>query len=353
MTGLGLDGHKLHYHPDRVAAFLAGNIVWPIYAEISPTSRCNHRCRFCNFNYLGHDGQNLPDGRMPVLMDELRQGGVKAVVFAGAGEPSLHPDTFAAVRRAVERGLDVAMSTNGTLLDAGQLQAMAELLTWTRFSINGGTPESYAAVHGSPPEDFRRAVRNLILLAELKAKTGSAITIGTQCVLMPENRGDMAGLMRLLRESGADYFSIKHFYPHSDNAYRPDMSFLTGAYVEELRGLAARESRDGFVCRVRDPENLSRERPYTECFGLPFIVYVRENGNLHTCFSRQDDEAASVGSLLEQSFPVLWGSEGRERVLRHFAESHDKNECQANCRHHQINLWLMKLKNPPPHVNFV
>lgn len=35
MSSLSLDGHKLTYHPDRVADFAAGLEVAPIYVEIS------------------------------------------------------------------------------------------------------------------------------------------------------------------------------------------------------------------------------------------------------------------------------------------------------------------------------
>lgn len=353
MSELQLEGHKLHYHSDRVADFLSGREVWPIYAEISPTSTCNHRCRFCNFNYLGHDAKKLPNGRMLSLVQEMAGSGVKALVFAGAGEPSLHPDTFPAIAKARELGVDVAMSTNGAILRENQLEQMARLLTWTRFSINGGTPESYQAVQGAEPKDLGRALANLERLAELKVRLGSRITIGSQCVLVPENMNAIVELARRVKAAGADYFSIKHFYPHSDNAYQPDMSGLSPAFLDELRREAAALSVDGFSCVVRDMENLDRRRPYRQCLGLPFIVYVREDGRLYTCFSHQDDAKTAVGNILEHDFAALWCSAGKYAALEHINVVYDKNVCQANCRHHQVNLWLWQLGHPPEHVNFI
>lgn len=353
MAEVNLDGHKLHYHPDRVADFLAGRLVWPLYAEVSPTSVCNHRCRFCNFNYLGHAARRLPDGRMPELMDEFAAAGIKAVVFAGAGEPSLHPDTFPALRRAGELGLDAAMSTNGALLQDDQLRSMAELLVWTRFSVNGGTPEAYAAAQGARPEDLEKALANIGGLARHKAATRSAITIGAQCVLTPENKHTIVALARRVKEAGADYFSVKHFYPHADNPYQPVMAFRTPEFMRELAAAADELSGAGFRMVVRDVGSLEQKRPYRQCHGLPFIVYVREDGMLHTCFSHQDDTATGVGSLLEHDFAALWHSTGREAAIRHINDCYDKDQCQANCRHHQINLWLENLRRPPAHVNFI
>jgi radical SAM protein with 4Fe4S-binding SPASM domain len=200
---------------------------------------------------------------------------------------------------------------------------------------------------------LEKALASLKALAEHKARTGSAITIGAQCVLVPENKDSVVSLARRLRELGADYFSIKHFYPHSDNMYRPDMSFLTADFVADLKGMAAELSDETFQWVVRDVERLNRERPYRECQGLPFIVYVREDGMLYTCFSHQDDPEAVVGNVLDTDFSTLWRTDRPERAMRHINIRYDKGLCQANCRHHEINLWLWRLKSPPAHVNFI
>lgn len=349
---LQIEGHKLHYHPDRLADFLAGRTVWPVYAEVSPLSTCNHRCLFCNFNYLGHKANRLPDGRMITLMDEFARAGVKAVVFAGAGEPSLHPDTFPAVRRAREQGVDVAMSTNGALLRPEQLDAMAETLTWVRFSINGGTPDSYARAQGAAAEDLAKALDAVSALAARKAKSKSGVTIGGQCVLIPENKDSVVGLARELKRRGADYFSVKHFYAHGENPYQPDMAFRTPQFLATLREAAAELSDEGFSFIVRDADVLERRRPYAGCPGLPFIIYVREDGRLYTCFSHQEDDETAVGSVVEADFAVLWLSPAKDRVVEYLNRL-DKGRCQVNCRHHQINLDLTRLGNPPAHVNFI
>ena len=71
----------------------------PIYVEISPTGICNHKCLFCHYNYLGHEGK-FKKGKMLKLIRELASMGVKSIVFAGNGEPTLHVDTIDSIKLA-------------------------------------------------------------------------------------------------------------------------------------------------------------------------------------------------------------------------------------------------------------
>ena len=155
-----LDSQKLHYHPRAVADFLEGKDIYPLYAEISPTAFCNHRCLFCNFNYLGHKGK-FPENRMIYLVKELAEAGLKSLVFAGSGEPTMHPDTLPAIETARKAGVDVAMSTNGALLKDESIEIAVKNLTWIRFSFSGGSPENYARIHQTKESDYKLVLSNI------------------------------------------------------------------------------------------------------------------------------------------------------------------------------------------------
>lgn len=348
-----LDSHKLQYHPQLVADFMDGKDIVPLNAEISITDACNHRCLFCNFNYLGHKRISLPEGRMPLLAEELGRAGVKTMTFGGAGEPLLHPDVFPAFRIGHSLGMDLAMSTNGVLLNQDQMEAMADMLTWVRFSMNGGSGESYAAVHNCRERDFDLAMANLHKTCSIRTARRSPLTVGVQCVLVDENYRDIGELARKARDAGADYFVVKHYYEREESGYRPGMTFRTEDFLDELAALASDMTSEAFSMVVRDVGRLERKRPYRQCLGLPFLVYVGENGLLYTCFSHHEDENTAIGNLLEHDFGTLWSSVGKTKAINHINRCYDKNLCQANCRHHQINLWLHQLKTPPPHVNFI
>ena len=353
MSHLVLDGHKLMYHPDRVADFVANRDVAPIYVEISPAAHCNHRCLFCHYNYLGHQGK-FPKGRMATLIDELSQNSVRSLVFAGVGEPMIHPETVPMIAYAKDRGIDTAMSTNGVLIKPEHCDILVQNLSWIRFSCNAGTPESYARIHQTKADDFEKVLSNIRMIVDAKRRLQSNITIGVQCIVLPENKDEVLAHAQAMKEIGVDYCVLKHFYTHQENLYSPDMSFIDDAFLQGLSQGAQALKSDTFTCIARSYETIMQERVYDKCYGLPFIVYIREDGEVYTCFSYQHDTKTSLGNILQQSFTQVWESKQKQAAFDYINTCIDKQHCQPNCRHHQINNYLWEIKHRSIlHHNFI
>lgn len=352
MSKFNLDGHKLQHHLERVLAWKQGQDVAPINVEISPMGACNHRCVFCNYNYLGHKSR-LPKGKMIDLVSQLAAAGVKAVIFAGSGEPSLHEDTFPAIEKARSLGLDVAMSTNGALLTQDNLECIARNLTWIRFSCSGTTPENYAQIHGTSADDYAKVVANINKLRALKETLRTNLTIGVQLVLLPQNMEGVLAQANFMKHAGVDYFVVKHFYAHEKNSFTIDSDNISSAFLAELGKQAGLMSTETYSFVVRSRDALDRDRPYSTCEGLPFFFYVSENGDVYSCFSHQEDAQTCFGNVIESSFAEVCSSQKKRDAIQYIQNCINKNTCQANCRHHQMNLYLWNLAHPPQHVNFI
>lgn len=348
-----LDSHKINYHPREIAQFLDGNLKAPIYVEISPTGVCNHKCLFCHYNYLGHEGKFVK-GKILALVRELADIGVKCVVFAGNGEPTLHVDTLEAIQLAKKLGMDVALSTNGALLNDKHFEILAKNLTWIRFSFNAGSAENYAHVHQTKINDFNKVIENIKQLKHMKDKIKSDITIGTQFVLIPENKDYVLEHGEMLKSLGVDYFSVKHFYEHSHNEFNVSSNFLTDEFLENLTIKSEKLCDKNFNFIVRSTKNLSSQRVYDKCYGLEFLLFIDEQGDVYSCFSHQYDKKTILGNVFDNSFKDIWNSAKKKEGIDHINNCINKNQCQPNCRHHQINNYLWEIKHPQmPHINFI
>lgn len=149
-----IDNHKLIYHPECVTHWMKNGDCFPVYVEIGLTDKCNHRCIYCALDWLSKDGLNIEKDIMLKTLEDLASNGVKAVMFAGEGEPLLHANISAFVRHAKENGLAVAITTNGVLFNREEAEECLPYLSWIRFSVDAGDPEVYARVHRIKQEDL-------------------------------------------------------------------------------------------------------------------------------------------------------------------------------------------------------
>ncbi len=90
MDPFRIDSHKLLFHPERVAAWRAGEDIAPIYMEVSPAGACNHRCRFCGLDFMGYQARFLDSELFKPQLEDMARLGLKSVMYAGEGEPLLH-----------------------------------------------------------------------------------------------------------------------------------------------------------------------------------------------------------------------------------------------------------------------
>jgi len=349
---LKLQGHKLMYHPERVARWLRGDPTWPIYVDVCPTSLCNHHCSMCFYNHIASRRASMPREMMLRLPHELAEVGVLSLVYAGDGEPLVHPDTPQAVAEARRSGIDVGLSTNGALLTDESIEGLARDLTWIRFSINGSDPASYRRVHGAGPDDFDRVLDNIGRMASARDACGSAVTIGVQFIVLPDNHDRIGDLVQRVRQAGADYFVVKFCYVHPDSEQGTNDPLSQRARQYDRLVPMLDLADETFNVTLRDPTVPCEGRDYTACYGLDFIGYIHADGRVYTCLSYHDDESLSLGSLHDKTFGQVWDGPKRWEVKRRLTRL-DKRTCQPACRHHEINKYLWALKHPGSHVNFI
>src|SRR5215475_15395573 len=111
----------------------------PSTCHFAITSVCNARCAFCNFaiDQLPKEKQHsvsLEDAKL--ALDILARNNVRYVHFIG-GEPLIHRDMVEIIAHASGLAMSTIIVTNGWLLSAAKIDAMAEAgLTSLTISVD-------------------------------------------------------------------------------------------------------------------------------------------------------------------------------------------------------------------------
>jgi len=352
MEDLGLDTHKLIYHIPRVNEWLLKGDTFPICVEVTPVERCNQRCIFCAFDYLGYKGPLIDDKTLKLRLPEMASLGVKAIVYCGEGEPLLHPRFTQLVSYAVEAGMDVALSTNGVLLDQAVEQYLP-LLTWLRVSINAGTPHTYYRIHRGRPTDFDQVIDNLASIVSLKREKKYSCAIGVNFILLDENFDEILSFAQRLERMGVDYLTIKPYswHPSSFNQLKTSFGFDDLAGLDnQLQSVASQDFN--IVLRFKAMGRVGKPKPYRQCLGLPFFTNLNAWGDVMPCQLFMGKREIAYGSIYQNSFTEVWQGEQRRYILERIAVM-DLSDCRENCRIDAINAYLWRLKHPLSHENFI
>lgn len=174
---------------DQTVARLRHSVAHRLPAVIRPqprqltvaiTADCNLRCKGCRYGRDFMSGSRLSLATVNDVLDDARSAGLDRIRFYG-GEPLLHPDLPAMVRRTRELGMRPYVTTNGTHLGP-KIDALYEAglrLATVGFYGIGSRYDDYTRRRGH----FERLERSL---AQVRSAYGSAFELQLNFVLIRE-----------------------------------------------------------------------------------------------------------------------------------------------------------------------
>ncbi len=386
-----IDSHKLAYHPEWVRRWHSAQGSWeqaktiyPLYVEISPAGQCNHRCAWCAVDYIGYKNRLLSKEAIAGCFKGMASrrntdpwNGVKSVMFAGEGEPTLHPNLTELVRVAATYEIDVALTTNATGMTKKFVDQSLSQITWIKVSLDAATAKTHVINHHASKEDFsvvsgdigkadvvslallqkyrgefEKIIRNIAYTAEQNKKNNGSCMIGAQLLMNPTNIHEVVDFVKLMKEIGCDYCVIKPYSQHHYSLNRQENIFGSFSYhdVLALKEAVEAEVNDQFevVFRSRTMENYEDpDRHYAICQSTPMAWgYIMATGEFVSCsaYLPQDvgigDQRFVLGNINSQSFQEIWEGEKRKRNWEFVNNELDIMECRKNCRMDAVNRFL-------------
>ena len=203
--------------------------------------RCNLTCKHCysisaDIDFKGE----LSTDEVCTVMDDLKAFGVPVLILSG-GEPLLRPDLFELSRRAKDMGFYVGLSSNGTLIDADNINDIAAVgYDYVGISIDGikQTHDLFRRKQGA----FDASMNGIRLCRE------HGIKVGLRFTLTEDNAVELPDMLQLMQAEDINKFYLSHLnYAGRGNRNRDsDVQLgITRQAMELLFETALEHAQDG------------------------------------------------------------------------------------------------------------
>ncbi|MCX6699503.1 MAG: radical SAM protein [Methanomicrobiales archaeon] len=336
-----VSGAMRHHHKpqsDVPSRYLAFSGMYRPVVFWNVTDRCNLSCTHC---YSKSGPGRTTEGELTTaealsVIDDLVDMGVPLILFTG-GEPLLREDIWGLARYAGNRGLKMALSTNGTLITPEIARRIKDCgIEYAGISLDGAQAGTHDRFRNSPGA-FKKTI------AAFTACKEAGLRCGVRLTLTKENCQELGDLVDLAVSLGASRFCLYWLVPTgraSDSytqlqldrdkvvdalslLYRkaketdPEtMEFLTVDAPQDCIHLLAAMEKDG-------SEDLADARELLEplkggCSAGTRVANIDAQGNVFPCQFARSPEFL-VGNIRDRPFSELWAY-GTNPVLSRFRE---------------------------------
>ncbi len=319
-----LDSHKLPYHYDRVQAWENGEKISPVCVDMALTRACGAMCSFCYAMVQEpQERSSIKTKEALNLLDDFAEIGVKAVSLISDGESTLSKAYVPFIQHANKVGIDVGNATNGWEWKPEKIDQVLPYLTWVRFTVAAGTPESYSKIMFKGPEHthvFDQAMENIRYAVELKKKKKLSVTLGIQMVLTPDFKNEIIPFAKLAVNLGVDYGVIKHC---SDDEFGT-LGIQYDKYEEMYETLKEAENFSNETTKIiiKWDKIKNKGKPsYKRFYGPQFLLQISGSGLVAPSgmFFNARYSKLHIGNFVDERFKDIFKSDRYMQVMNYLA----------------------------------
>ncbi|MDO7786629.1 tungsten cofactor oxidoreductase radical SAM maturase [Desulforamulus aquiferis] len=185
-----------------------------IYIEV--TTLCNFSCTTCIRNSWQDEMGMMEWATFEKLLQQLKElPNLECVHFGGFGEPMSHPRIFDMLKAVKDQGLRIEMITNGSFLNAENIEKLVKLpLDGIFISLDGPDEEEYNEIRQT---DISPVVANIRALNSIKEAAQSKLPeLGIEFVAMKKNFHKLTKLIRLSLDLKARKVIVTNVLPYNE-----------------------------------------------------------------------------------------------------------------------------------------
>lgn len=299
---------------------LIGNDIFsnkgiPYYNFISISNICNANCIFCDV----HDNKDKFT-RVDIndLLLQLSTMGAKYVHFTGGGEPFANKEIFSYLDNASKLGLNICITTNGTLLNEKIIEKFKKYNIKAMFfsidSYEATCHDKLRKIDGA----FEKAINNINYIKKLYP----SIKIVINCVLQKSNIDYIYKMIDLKKKVNYDFLNpiIIKDCPELYFSDYQILEYCKNNYQKKIKNFDLLYDDINYFEKGEYDENGSDFRKNSiKCQCLNYISFVDcVSGQVYPCDCsiHRDKEFYSIGNLLKNSFCEIWNSKKAEELRK-------------------------------------
>lgn len=368
MTDLNSDPYspfKIVHHPAKLDQMRRGQQPVPLQVQLIISDLCNHSCNFCAYRLEGYTSNqhfgvkdpitkvvnNNPNRMIPYekcieILDDCVEMGIPAIQITGGGEPTVHPNATEIFCAVLDRGLDLALVTNGTLIPDKMLKPLSGAM-WIRVSMDAGNENTYARTRRVPKSFFKKAWDNIRRIADVKSEK---TILGVGFVVTRDNYDEIYKGAELAKNSGADNFRISAAFTQEDFEYHKShfeaAAEMSKAVVHDFSSPNFKIF-NLFDSRIND---LKQQRPdYSFCSYMNLNVYVGGDLKLYRCCTTAYNDRGEYASIAAKRFKDVWASAEKDADFKAF-DARGCDRCMFNAKNRFINYVISP---DAAHINYI
>ncbi|MDG6244702.1 MAG: heme b synthase [Methanolobus sp.] len=305
------------------------------------TAGCNLSCKHCR----GASTEKKPDGELTTkeafhFIDEIKQMGNPILILSG-GEPLVRDDIFQIAEYATEKGLRVAMATNGTLVTPAITKKMRDSgIQRVSISLDGSSPINHDDFRCMPGA-FQGAMRGIENLKE------AGIGFQINPTITKRNVDEIPAILEMAKNLGADALHIFLLVPTGRGKELEEEEIPPVEYERILNWFYERQKDAGIQLKATCAPHyfrIMRQRAEKEgieisvkthgyeamtkgCLGGTGFCFVSSTGDVYPCGYLP----ALAGNIKQQSFRDIWENSKVFNDLRDVSKLKGKcGRCEYN-----------------------
>lgn len=294
-------------------------IVWDV------TYACNLHCKHCYATAGKPWKDELTTEEAKRAIDIFDRAGVTIIAFSG-GEPLVRPDIMELARYAADKGIYVAMATNGTLITKKKAREMKEAgVQFVQISLDGldaKTHDEFRGVKGA----FDKTVQGI------KNAVAEGFFVEISTTVTRYNYKQLPDIIQFGEDLGANWFMAYNFVPTGRGKEIFEMDLSPDEREEAIKMLWGELSKGRKINVLSTAPQFARVALQQEeeenekivpthfynpklagqlvdlaefiggCGAGRFYMSMRANGDLQPCVFFP----LKVGNILEDDFEELW-----------------------------------------------